>query len=228
MNLKIKKYLFVLLVAGISLSICGCNGKVDNVNNSESSSEVIVEQDNNVIDNVVENTTEPSTENNTKPESTENNLTADDIVINYYDDLKNKINEYIKSKDYDGLKAKGKEIFITSVDFLFYNGDIKGVYLKDISDKTKELVVQRFIEADETISLYVPDYKDTISSKYKVIKDITVDLFKKLGNGIVNYLGEEVVDEYGTLKKDFIDALGDTGSVIKDKFNDWYNSYKSK
>lgn len=248
-RIKFRNYLFVLLMSGSVILLSGCNSsKIQSnpvMNESENSGVYIENSDQNDVDvgnkedddvkvegsSDVQTTTEieSSTSNsNSVVSDTQESVTLsdDEIVIKYYDDSKDEIDNYIRNSNYDSLKSKGKSLFITTIDFLFYGGDIKGVYLKDISSSTKKIVVDRFIESDEIISQYIPNYKETISSKYNSAMDVLKSGIDKLGDKITDFLGQDIVDEYGTLKDDFINTISDTGSKVKDKVNEWYQNFK--
>ena len=81
------------------------------------------------------------------------------------------IKEYISNVDTDKIKSKGKDIFVTFVDFVFYDGEIKGITFNDLSEGMKEQLYNDFCTIDGLICMYIPDYKENISDKYSKVKD---------------------------------------------------------
>ena len=79
-----------------------------------------------------------------------------EIIINYEDDDKTILDNI-------------KDGFVIIVDFLFYNGEIKGKTFRELSNSTKIKVIQLAFSIDSGIERRFPSYKETISINGKKI-----------------------------------------------------------
>lgn len=99
-----------------------------------------------------------STPSTSKDNSTDKLIgNGDDLVISYFDDL----NAEIKSST---IKDSFKNSFVTVVDFLFYEGRIKGYTFKDLSESARLKILSIALYLDKNIDTYFPSYKNSISS----------------------------------------------------------------
>lgn len=128
----------------------------------------------------------------------------EDEFINYmksvFSDIKNSLsNKELSDKD----KEKIKNTFIMISDFIFYDGEIKGMKFSELSDKTKKEVLKAYINLDSLIEKNFPNYKEEIKSsskkqynnlKGKAIKmlnkhkdEIKTKLYKAIKNGTISF-----------------------------------------
>ena len=128
----------------------------------------------------------------------------EDEFINYmksvFSDIKNSLsNRELSNKD----KEKIKNTFIMISDFIFYDGEIKGMKFSELSDKTKKEVLKAYINLDSLIEKNFPNYKEEIKSsskkqynnlKGKAIKmlnkhknEIKTKLYKAIKNGTISF-----------------------------------------
>lgn len=150
----------------------------------------------------------------------------DKEMINYFSNAKEEINSYNNTSNFDKVKSKGKEYFITMADFLFYDKDIKGVYLKDISEGTKEVLWKIFTEIDSVIIKVYPDYKDDLSSSYSVIKDVSTTTFNKALETIKETIGEENYNKGVDIKNSAKEKTKNTYSRAKESIKNWYEKFR--
>lgn len=150
----------------------------------------------------------------------------DKEMINYFSNAKEEINSYNNTSNFDKVKSKGKEYFITMADFLFYDKDIKGVYLKDISEGTKEVLWKIFTEIDSVIIKVYPDYKDDLSSSYSVIKDVGTTTFNKALDTIKETIGEENYNKGVDIKNSAKEKTKNTYSRAKESIKNWYEKFR--
>lgn len=136
------------------------------------------------------------------------------------------------------LKEEVKTRFITIVDFLFYNGSIKGYTLKDLSSKAKLQVLKIALSIDNKIENYLPGYKETITSTtgriYTGIKSKIIEAYLNTTTKICNYdqsLCDSAKQDFQDMKK----AFSITWNVIKDLISsgtdhlkEWYEIYSGK
>lgn len=146
----------------------------------------------------------------------------DETIVTYFNDVSSAKEE-----------SKLKKGFISIVDFLFYNGEIKNIKLSDIKDETKLKLVEITLKIDEKISEKFPNYKSTISDKYNNIKDKVVTMYVDTTDRICDNnpdLCDKAKEMFAKLKNGFnisVDYLKDLGEDIKDRLNNWYQNYKA-
>ena len=136
------------------------------------------------------------------------------------------------------LKSKLKTNFITLVDFIFYDGTIKGKTFNQLSKSAQAKVIYYALQVDGKIDKQFPGYKETISSKMTDIKDkliakymeVTMDVCSKAPG-----MCDDLKEDFQTLKRNF----GFSWDVIKgalkyaaDKgitaLKTWYEIYSGK
>ena len=86
------------------------------------------------------------------------------------------------------LKIKLKNILFTIVDFIFYDGKIKGHTFNDLSSTAKLKIISIALKIDNKIEEYIPGYKETISSNgskiYNNVKEKLVTLYLDISTEI--------------------------------------------
>ena len=101
--------------------------------------------------------------------------------------LKKKYDE-VNNNSWDDVRDKAKEYFITIVDFIFYDGKIKGHTFNDLSSTAKLKIISIALKIDNKIEEYIPGYKETISSNgskiYNNVKEKLVTLYLDISTEI--------------------------------------------
>ena len=154
-------------------------------------------------------------------EATYEETNKDEIVLKYYQDEEAEIENLLNSND-KAMKQKVSEKVVTLVDFLFYDGEIKGITRADISDETKDKLMNIIEKVDTKIEKRFPDYKEKISDK---TSDALNFIKEKGTNGIHkldDYLNQKV-DNYDEIK----DGVSSIISNTKDDFNEVKDLAKS-
>lgn len=201
-----------------------------NVSNNDGNNSKDIESNSN-IDN--------STSNNVTSEVVEYS-SNDAVVINSLESSLNSINNGDASNKSFGDSAKG--VFVSIVDFLFYDGEINGVTFDELTDKGKEQVLKLANKVDGAIESKIPGYKETISDTASKAFNKASEVIKSGANNLNNFarekLGEEnyqsiidAKDELVYYTKNAINFLGDVGgkafNSIKDKVSSWYQDFKN-
>lgn len=189
----------------------------------ENSNEVIVKEEKiNVV----------STQNSNIATSniSEAELSSEDkIVIEYLEEKYQEVN----SKP---VKEKVKDIFKTTVDFLFYDGQIKGKTLKELTNKGKteatklitkiEISIENKFPGliDETKDIYKDKKEKIIEKYYETVENICKDRQDVCNEFKRDY--EEMKQSYKDTFKYLLD-LGEKGlDKTKETFTNWYNNLK--
>ena len=210
------------------------------------------EQIEKVPENIIEKPTTPSTfETNTQtvpksvidPQPSPNNTAPSEN--NHTSTTKNADAEVVayvnETESYFGnanLKEDIKARFIVIVDFLFYNGKIKGYTLNDLSAKTKLQVLKTALSIDAKIDKYIPGYKESITKTtdkvYTNVKNKIIESYLTITTKICTY-DKSTCD---SAKKDFQDmkkAFSITWNIIKNlvsngtnHLKEWYEIFSGK
>lgn len=186
------------------------------------------------IEEVKKDPLPPKTDTKSPPtdkESSETSKSADEEVLEYVTKLES---DFKKGSIKDSLKSG----FITVVDFIFYNGTIKGHTFKDLSDSAKLKVLSAALYFDDKIETYFPGYKESISSTtgkiYNKAKEEVLESYLNV-TALVCENNESLCttakEGFKELKKNF----GLTWSLIKDiagdgvsKLKTWYEIFSGK
>ena len=181
-------------------------------------------------------TTQPTTRVTTK--TNVNNTTtkpaSDEDVETYFSTLNTQISS--SNDNSPSFKEKAKSSFISLVDFIFYGGTIKGKTFAELKDSTKAKVIYYALLVDNKIDSKFPNYKETLSDKYKDAKgklvakylDLKYDICEKVPEGC-----KQASDDFKLLKY----SLGLTWDMVKSffgyvkdltlpKIQSWYESFK--
>ena len=193
-------------------------------------------------DNIVTEDTQ-STNSSSDNNSTTNISTYssnDNTVINSLESSLTKINNGSTSDKSFSDSAKG--VFVSIVDFLFYDGEINGVTFDELTDSGKQKVLEIASKVDGAIESKIPGYKETISDTASNAFNKASEVIRSGANNLNNFakekLGEEnyqsiidAKDELVYYTKNAISFLGDVGgkvfNSVKDKLDSWYQDFKN-
>lgn len=171
---------------------------------------------------VIEENIDNKLENKVKEESTN----KDELVINNLNETLNNIDNMDKLS----IKEKAKEIFISIVDFLLYDGEINGVTFDELSKKGKENALKVIRKIDEKLDSLAPGYKETITSNGKYLFNKLSGLLKSGKSEIKDYFEKEDLIKLKEEVKEYSEVLKNNGSKIltntKDKLNEVIKNFK--
>lgn len=214
----------------------------DNINNTTIKEEYV---NNEVIDKKEEVIDKNSTNKNNANTNNTNNSNAitysdkDTEVINSLNETLSKVKSNVSDSSFLD-SAKG--VFISVVDFLFYDGSISGVTFDELTDSGKRKVLEIASNIDSTIENKFPGYKETISDKasnaFNKASEIIKSGAKDLNDFAREKLGEDnyqsiidAKDELVYYTKNAINFIGDVSSSLwnsaKDKLDNWYQNFKN-
>ena len=250
MNFKIinnKKIIAVILSGFIVVNMVGCS-KTESVTqesyehyNQKVTDEPQIEQTKPNINPITKS-------KHTEIETTEPNIKTteysniDERAIETFNNLEEDINNILNSETVDNAKDKAKGVFISIVDFLFYDSEINGVTFDELTDSGKQKVLEIASSIDNKIENKFPNYKETISETAKEAFNKASELIKKGANNLKEFskekLGEEnynaivdVKDEIVEYTKETIDIIGDVGSDLldsgKEYIKNWYENFRN-
>lgn len=209
----------------------------DNSSSENNSINIISNDDSTSSKNTQSNN---STTNNTNTSETITYSSNDEVVINSLENSLTKINNGDGSDSSFADSAKG--VFVSIVDFLFYDGEINGVTFDELTDSGKQKVLEIASKVDSAIETKIPGYKETISDTASKAFNKASEIIKSGANNLNNFarekLGEEnyqsiidAKDELVYYTKNAISFLGDVGgkvfNSVKDKLDSWYQDFKN-
>lgn len=246
-----KKIIIISIVSGISLLLIGCligityaNKKNERVKIKEEVKEEIKEKEDNKeeikIDSKPNDNENKDVSNNKDTIKNNNYNEKENIVI---DELNNTLKKIEKSTRDENFKDKASSTFISIVDFLFYDGTIKGVTFDELTEKGKEKVLEISSKIDVKLEEKCPGYKETISNStskaYQKASKIIKKGAKNINDFAKNALGDEnyqaiidAKDELVKYSKESLNYVTGAGSKVfnntKEKLNEWYQNFKNK
>lgn len=165
----------------------------------------------------------------------------DNIVVSNFNELKKDINELLSSENVENIKENCKEAFVTMVDFIFFDGDIKGIKFDDLSDAGKKEVLSLASSIDDLIMKKFPNYKEEISDVTSSAYNKASELIKKGSTNVKDFakekLGEDNYNKIKSVKDSVLDAIknewndtkedaGELIDTVKDKIKNWYLNWK--
>ena len=147
-------------------------------------------------------------------ETSENSInqeikTNDEIILEYFESSERKIEQILNDGNKEKAKQEISEIVVMLVDFLFYNGQIKGITLHEISAESKQQILDITINIDKKIENKLPNYKEEISEKSKS----ALNWLKEKGQISVDKIDEffyENIENYDKVKEEFTEVVENT------------------
>lgn len=161
-------------------------------------------------------------------------IVSDLEVIDYIGDLEGRLVNY-NTNDLDIGKSL-KEGFVLVVDFIFYDGTIKGRTFDSLSNSAKIKVLQLAFSIDKKIDEYFPGYKEEVSSAstrvYTNLKLNLTKLYLDITTSICENeyeLCESARDGFSDLKSSFSltwDFIVSSASEGMNKLKEWYEIWR--
>lgn len=180
------------------------------------------------ITSTIDDNTPTTTTNNNIYNNTTIENDADNVILDSFKKLGDDIKENIDSAE---LLDKGKTYFIYCVDFLFYDGEIKGYTFNDMTDRAKQQLLQDVTTIDTLISSKFPNYKETISegssNAYNKASEIIKAGSKNLNDFSREKLGEENYNKILEYKDMFIEQAFSDYDDFKDIINQGVSKVKN-
>lgn len=240
-----KKIIIISIVSGIALLLIGCLIGITYANkkNEEVKKEIKEKEDNKEeikINSKPNDNENKDISNNKDTIKNDNYNEKDNIVI---DELNNTLNNIEKSTRDENFKDKASSTFISIVDFLFYDGTIKGISFDELTEKGKEKVLEISSKIDVKLEEKCPGYKEKISNSTSKAYQKASKIIKKGAKNINDFaksaLGDEnyqaiidAKDELVKYSKESLNYVTGAGSKVfnntKEKLNEWYQNFKNK
>lgn len=235
-----KKIIIISIVSGIALLLIGCLIGITYANNKneEVKEEKKEKEDNNKEEIKID--IKLNDNENKDAIKNDNYNEKDNIVI---DELNNTLKNIEESTQDENFKDKASSTFISIVDFLFYDGTIKGISFDELTEKGKEKVLEISSKIDVKLEEKCPGYKEKISNStskaYQKASKIIKNGAKNINDFAKNALGDEnyqaiidAKDELAKYSKEALNFVTGAGSKVfnntKEKLKEWYQNFKNK
>lgn len=235
-----KKIIIISIVSGIALLLTGCLIGITYANkkNEEVKEEIKEKEDNNKEEIKIDRKLNDN--ENKDAIKNDNYNEKDNIVI---DELNNTLKNIEESTQDENFKDKASSTFISIVDFLFYDGTIKGISFDELTEKGKEKVLEISSKIDVKLEEKCPGYKEKISNSTSKAYQKASKIIKKGAKNINDFaksaLGDEnyqaiidAKDELVKYSKESLNYVTGAGSKVfnntKEKLNEWYQNFKNK
>jgi len=154
-------------------------------------------------------------------------------VVSYFTSLE----EGAFKEDDPSFKEKAKNAFVTVVDFLFYDKEIKGYTFRELTSSAKLKIIKIALSIDNKIDEYFPDYKNTIKEKMTNLKGKAALLYLETTAKLCDSVGESACEEARSDFKNMKETFGFTWDLIKsgaskgyskltEILSEWYQSIR--
>lgn len=205
MKIRIYPRVFaIVLSGGLALSLSACQGRENTVQDTSSTS-LEWEEGSSSKDNMVE-----------------------EESFDYFSSDLLEIEELIDENQLDAVKDKAKDIFVTGVDFIFYDGEISGVTFNELTDQGKEVTIDNLESLGEMVDSVIPGWREELSEKYQVASDFVSSVYLSGLERIREYLGDENYEALGEIKGQILGDITDTYDGAKERVKSWYEEFRSR
>ena len=150
------------------------NNKVEkeNVSDVEDKEEVeVIDETEEVTTNNSSTSSSDNVSSNTNTTTTNTDTTTEEksesALLSYFN---SQAQLFSNSSTDESFTSKLKASFVSIVDFIFYDKEIKGYTFSELTNTAKLKVISIALAIDNKIDTYFPNYKETIKDKYTSIK----------------------------------------------------------
>lgn len=181
------KKLIVICLCLFFLTACGKDNSDININI-------------NINDNKQEDVTSDYT--NDKQENKQDEPTNIDInnsdnekneeeIVSYFTSLKENIKSKVNGDTWENVKTSVKDMLNKAYGFCFNNEEINGYTFSELSESTKEKILNIVSDIDIFIEGKIPGYKDSIKEGYDSLIETTKEGFNKVKDKLKEFFSEK-------------------------------------
>ena len=149
-------------------------------------------------------------------------------IFKFFNEEKEELKEALNSENVEKFKDKGRELFITLVDFIFYDGKIKGVTYDELNEAARKQLFEDLCTIDEFICKYVPNYKENMGSKYNAIRDFISPYYYKFLSKIKELIGSDNLERINEIFEDDKSVISDLLGKFKQKTKEKYENRRDE
>lgn len=156
-------------------------------------------------------------------ESSSENMESFDYFSSDLSEIESLINE----EKVDAAKEKVKDVFVTGVDFIFYDQPIGEVYFDDLTAAGKEMTMDALDTISGLIDQVVPNWKSELSEKYQIASSFVGEEYLSFLDSIRKYLGDENYEALGEVKDQVAGDVKEKAQDGKEYLKNWYENFRS-
>lgn len=221
-----KKVLTILLP--LTLVMTGCTSKKEPVSKKEAPT------DNKVVEKAVqdENLSTEQEISEIVPEKPVENYNNEEQVVDYFNNMDQNLDQIFTKEDFQQIKDQVKEqIFsslVTSVEFFCNRKDIGGYYFNDLTEPTKQKVMEIMERMDQKVTQHYPDYKTYLKEKWNIGYDAFQRTFNSGKEKVKEMMGEDNYNKMVETKDKVKEKAKEKVDDWKNKTKEWYNGIKEE
>ena len=156
-------------------------------------------------------------------ESSSENMESFDYFSSDLSEIENLINE----EKVDAAKKKVKDVFVTGVDFIFYDQPIGDVYFDDLTAAGKEMTMDALDTLSGFADQIAPNWKSELSEKYQITSEFVGEEYLAFLDSIREYLGDENYEALGEVKDQVAGDVKEKVQDGKEYLKNWYENFRS-
>ena len=157
-------------------------------------------------------------------ESSSENMESFDYFSSDLSEIESLINE----EKIEDAKKKVKDVFVTGVDFIFYDQPIGDVYFDDLTAAGKEMTMDALDTLSGFADQIAPNWKSELSEKYQITSEFVGEEYLAFLDSIREYLGDENYEALGEIKDQILGDITDTYDGAKERVKSWYEEFRSR
>lgn len=158
----------------------------------------------------------------------EADISLEEEGFDYFSSDLVKVQGMVEENKIDEVKKNTKEVFVTGVDFIFYDREISGVNFDELTDEGKEITMNNLESLGDMVDQVVPGWREELTDKYRIASDFIGDGYLSGLDKIRKYLGDENYEALGNIKDKILGDVNDTYVDVKGYVKSWYEEFRSR
>lgn len=147
--------------------------------------------------------------------------------FDYFSSDLSEIESLISEEKVDAAKEKVKDVFVTGVDFIFYDQPIGDIYFDELTAAGKEMTMDALDTISGLIDQVVPNWKSELSEKYQIASSFVGEEYLSFLDSIRKYLGDENYEALGEVKDQVAGDVKEKAQDGKEYLKNWYENFRS-
>lgn len=147
--------------------------------------------------------------------------------FDYFSSDLSEIESLINEEKIEEAKRKVKDVFVTGVDFIFYDQPIGDVYFDDLTAAGKEMTTDALDTLSSLVDQVAPNWKSELSEKYQVASEFVGEEYLSFLDSIREYLGNKNYEALGEVKDQVSGDVKEKVHNGKEYLKNWYENFRS-
>lgn len=167
-------------------------------------------------------------DNNTSSDVSITSSSGGDTSFDYYSSDLEEVSQLIDQNQIDLVKEKAKEVFVSGVDFIFYDGNISGVTFDELTEEGKEVTIDNLSSLGSMVDEVVPGWREELGERYRIASSFVNSIYLSGIDSIRGYLGDENYEALQNIKEQILGDVSNTYDNAKEHVKSWYEEFRSK